>query len=461
MSKKQAIPFFEEFPPVSPKAWKQKIQYDLKGADYNTELVWTSREGIHVKPFYHRDDYEEAMTTTDSEASWKIGQSIYAGNVKLANKRALKALGNGVEVLHFTIPNEEVEPQGILKNIDFEKVPVSFQFEFVSASYITSLLKSVGKGKSNLHLNIDIIGHLASSGNWFHSLEKDHEMLDALLEVDTKHVLCVDTSLYENAGADIIQQLGYGLSHAHEYVQHIHEKGLEECLKKLTFKVAIGSNYFFEIAKIRALRLLWNTLMEDYGLQVDCHIIAEPSQRNKTLYDYNMNMVRTTAECMSAVLGGAHVVYNQPYDALYKKDNAFSNRIALNQLLILKEEAYFEKVLNAGNGSYYIESLTKQLAEKALELFKSVEREGGFLRQLKQGTVQQKIKEAAIKQQRKFDQGNDVLVGTNKFVDGSDTMKSNLELYPFVKNRPRKTLIVPIIESRLAEAIEQKRLKDE
>lgn len=461
MIKKQATPLFADFSPVSAKAWKQKIQYDLKGADYNTELVWTSREGIHVKPFYHMEDLGEAFPATGTITPWKIGQSMYAGNAKPANKRALKGLENGVEVLHFTIPDIEVKPEALLRDIDLEKIPVSFQFQFLSESYIASLLKSVGKGKSNLYLNIDIIGNLARSGNWFHNLNKDHEVLEMLLQSGADTILSIDTTLYENTGADMVQQLGYGIAQAHEYVQHLYDKRLLNNLGRVTFKVSVAGNYFFEIAKLRALRLLWKTVMEDYGLTADCHIVAEPSKRNKTLYDYNMNMVRTSAECMSSILGGAQVVFNHAYDKIYHKDNGFSSQIALNQLLILKEEAYFNSVYNPTDGAYYLASLTKQLAEKGLELFKSVEREGGFLRQLKNGTVQQKIKDSAIKQLKEFNQGNEVLVGTNKFVQGPETMKSDLELYPFVKTRPRKTLIVPIIESRLAEAMEQKRLNDE
>lgn len=461
MSKKRATPLFEDFPPVSAKEWKQKIQYDLKGADYNKELIWTSREGIHVKPFYHSEDIAGISTSTNLGHTWKIGHSLYAGNPKSANKRALKLLTNGVDVLHFNIPNKEVIPEDFLKDIDLDRIPVSFHFQFLSPSFMESLLKSVAKDRSNLYLNIDIIGNLARSGNWFHNLEKDHEELELLLQTQVDNLLSIDTTLYENAGADVVQQLGYGLAHAHEYVQHIYDKGLLKALGKVTFKVSIGGNYFFEIAKLRALRLLWNTLMQDYDLDVECHIVAEPSRRNKTLYDYNMNMVRTTSECMAAILGGANVIYNQPYDTIYHKDNRFSNRIALNQLLILKEEAYFNAVHNVANGVYYIESLTTQLAEKGLELFKSVEREGGFLRQLKNGAIQKDIKHAAKKQQAEFDQGTEVLVGTNKFMNGSDTMKSDVELYPFMKTRPRKTLIVPIIESRLAEAMEQKRLDDE
>ena len=461
MSKKKAAPLFEEFPPVFAKAWKQKIQYDLKGADYNKELVWKSREGIHVKPFYNKEDSGDTCSSMDSEKTWKIGQSIYAGVAEKANKMALKFLERGVERLHFSVPNEGIQFKALLKNIDLQKIQVSFHFSFLSASYVESLLNSVDKGKSKIHLNIDIIGNLARTGNWFHNLTEDHKILERLLKTEADNLLSVDTTLYENAGADIVQQLGYGLAHAHEYIHHLSEKGILDGIEKFTFKVAIGGNYFFEIAKLRALRLLWYTLMEEYGLNIECRIVAEPSRRNKTVYDYNMNMVRTTTECMSAILGGAHVVFNQPYDRLYHKDNDFSSRIALNQLLIFKEEAYLDKVQNAADGAYYMESLTRQLAEKALILFKSVEKEGGFLKQLKGGIVQQNIREAANRQQEQFNKGAEVLVGTNKFLNGSDRMKEDLELYPFVKKRPRKTLVEPIIESRLAEAVEQKRLNDE
>jgi methylmalonyl-CoA mutase len=172
-------------------------------------------------------------------------------------------------------------------------------------------------------------------------------------------------------------------------------------------------------------------------------------------------MLRTTTECMSAVLGGANTVINMPYDALYHKSNDFGERIALNQLLLLKEESYFDKVNNASDGSYYIESLTAQLAEKSLELLKSIEKGGGFLKQLKEHTIQGKIKESAHKQQERFNEQEEVLVGTNKFQNETDKMKENLELYPFVKTNARKTFLEPIIEKRLAETLEQNRLKDE
>lgn len=461
MSGKKSKLLFDEFPPVSSKAWKQKIQYDLKGADYNEKLVWESREGIHVKPFYHSEDLENVTPVPGVVADWRIGQSIFAGNSEKANERAHNFLKKGIETLHFIVSKEGINFEILLKDIDLETVPISFQFNFLSTNYLSALNKLVQGRNSNMYLNIDIIGNLARNGNWYYNLKKDHQLLDESLSYDFNQIISVDTTLYQNSGADMVQQLGFGLAHAHEYVNHLSERDTLSRFKTITFKVAIGGNYFFEMAKIRAHRMLWNTLMKEYGLKVECHIVAEPSRRNKTLYDYNMNMVRTSAEYMSGILGGANVILNQPYDTIYHKDNDFSSRIALNQLLILKEEAYFDKVLNAADGAYYIESLTQQLADKALDLFKGIEREGGFLKLLKNHTIQKKIKESAKKQQEQFNQGDEILVGTNKYKNRSDAMKHELELYPFVKNRPRKTLIEPIIETRLAEALEQKRLEDE
>jgi methylmalonyl-CoA mutase len=254
----------------------------------------------------------------------------------------------------------------------------------------------------------------------------------------------------------MVQQIAYSLGHANEYFNRI-----ESINQPIVFEVAVGTNYFFEIAKLRALRLLFNLIAKEYNHNLDCNIIVSPTKRNKTLYDYNVNMLRTTTECMSAIIGGADAIANLPYDALYHKDNEFGDRIARNQLLILKNESYFDKVNNPADGSYYIESLTNQLAEKSLALFKDMESNGGFLKQLNDGIIKRKIQESADTAQELFDNGKEILLGTNKHPNKADKMKHNLELFPFVKIKPRKTLITPIIEKRLAEKIEQERLEKE
>ncbi len=453
-----------DFDEVSAKQWKQQIQYDLKGADYNETLIWQSPEGIHVKPFYHQDDFSEKFSPISGQAkSWKITQSIFIDDEKIANNIALDALNRGAEALFFSA-EKEFEIAKVFKDFPFKSTAVYFNLKFLSEAFYNQLIAFFASVETNVYFNIDIIGNLARSGNWFFNLKKDHEILDSIFKKhNSKNILAVDVSLYQNAGANIVQQLAYALAQANEYLNHFSSdtQDAESSKHSISFKLATGANYFFEIAKIRALRKLYASLAKEYKLPQDCHIIASPSKRNKTLYDYNVNMLRTTTECMSAVLGGANAVCNMPYDAIFHKSNEFGERISRNQLLVLKHESYFDAVSNPADGAYYIESLTEELAEKALQLFKEIEKAGGFLQLLKEGVIQKKIKESAEKEQQLFDEAELKLLGTNYHPNKNDRMKADLELFPFVKHNPIKTLIVPIIEKRLAEKVEQERLSNE
>jgi methylmalonyl-CoA mutase len=453
---------FEDFDEVSAKQWKQQIQYDLKGADYNETLVWQSPEGINVKPFYHEDDFKEDFQPIPGQPqSWKIAQEIFIDDENIANDIALDALQRGAEAIIFSA-EREFGIETIFKDFPFDKSSIYFNLKFLSEAFYGKLISFFSEKKATVYYNIDLIGNLARTGNWFHNLKKDHEILDSIFQNhSSENLLSVDATLYQNAGANIIQQLAYALAHANEYLNHfsVTSSAVERSL--LTFKIATGPNYFFEIAKIRALRKLYATLAKEYGANETCHIIATPSKRNKTLYDYNVNLLRSTTECMSAILGGADTICNMPYDAPYHKNNEFGERISRNQLLILKHESYFDAVSNPADGTYYIESLTDELAEKALQLFKEIEKGDGFLQQLKEGTIQKKTKESAEKEQQLFDNGELKLLGTNYHPNKNDRMKDDLELFPFVKHNPVKTLIAPIIERRLAEKIEQERLSKE
>ncbi len=337
---------FNEFDEVSAKQWKQKIQFDLEGADYNETLVWKSLDGINVKPFYHPDETPEPVHVK-TPLHWNITEQIYVNAAVKANKRALDALQKGAESIWFILPSEETDLQQLFKDLDLSEVPVYLKPEFASEAFFLKLDEFLKPG-SKVHLQFDIIGHLARSGNWYRDQKEDHKLLDILLQKcqNLTSFISVDTGLYQNAGANIPQQLAYAMAHVNEYLNHISEK--EEVSKKLKFQflVATGSNYFFEIAKIRALRLLFSTLGSEYGITGSCDILAQPTRRNKTLYDYNVNLLRTTTESMSSVLGGANSVCNMAYDAIYHKNNDFGTRIARNQLLVLKHESYFEKVAN-------------------------------------------------------------------------------------------------------------------
>ncbi len=447
---------FESFSPTSSKEWKQKIQFDLKGADYNESLIWSSLEGIDVKPFYHPDDNIGACNANPTK-SFCIGEQIFAAKEVPTLNHIEQAVAGGIEHIGLTLGEEIKKPDKLFDTIKSHPVQGILEFEKLPDKPFREVFKT--KVPEGMKVGVDLIGNLASSGNWYYNLKQDHKILKSYFREASPDgfTVLIGSDLYQNAGANIVQQLAYAMAHANEYLNHYHN----EWNIIPSFRVAVGYNYFFEIAKIRALRLLWQTLADEYKVSGVCSIIATPSRRNKSIFDYNNNMIRTSLECMSAILGGADIVSNLPYDVIYHKSNEFGDRIARNQLLILKHESYFDEVLNPAEGAYYIESLTRIMAEKALAIFKKIETEGGFVDQLFKGIIQRKIKESAGKEQSFFNNSDLVLVGSNRYPNPDDKMSQELELYPFVKTKKRKTIIPPIIPRRLAEDYEKQRLEKE
>ena len=450
------------FPPAGARLWKQQIQYELQGADYNETLVWESPEGIRVKPFYTREDLEgQEIRPVLPAGNPCMGQAIRVTQAEQANSEGRKALEGGAEALQFIFPAETVKAGELLRGIDLTVTPVHFSFGYLSPSFIEEVLALLPGKPSGVYFHLDIIGRLVTTGNWYGRKESDFEMVRALLLKTGDHpgvyLLGADGSPYLNAGANRVQQLAYTLAHAHEY---LHAFG-EVLSAPPVFTMGVGADYFFEIAKLRAFRLLWESLAYEYGLPAACHLVAIPGLRNKTIYDYNNNMLRATSECMSAILGTADTIVNLPYDAFFREPNPFSRRMALNQLLILKYESSLDEVANPADGAYYIESLSLQLAEKSLALFKQLEAGGGFLKQLGEHTIQRKVKESAAREQKLFDQGQMVLVGINSARDMADRMTPQLETAVHKPEKKGKTLIEPLLVKRLAAAMEQKRLADE
>lgn len=449
---------FDDFDPVSSKQWKQKIQFELDGADYNQTLIWNSPEDIQVKPFYHGDEFKGLATVQTKASEFRICQNIFVHDLKKSNLRALDGIQRGAESIRFTIKDETIDVAKLIEKLPLEKVTIYFNLIFLSVDFVKKIDAIAKKFNAKIFCNLDPIGQLAKDGNWFTTKEKTNfETLNLLSTTATNvSLISINGGLYQNAGANMVQQIAYSLAHANEYFNRI-----TRINQPIVFEVSVGTNYFFEIAKLRALRLLFNVIAKEYNHNFECHLLVSPTKRNKTIYDYNVNMLRTTTECMSAILGGADAIANLPFDSLYHKNNEFGDRIARNQLLILKNESYFDKTNNPADGSYYIETLTNQLAEKSLTLFKDIEANGGFLKQLNEGNIKRKIQESADKEQELFDSGKEILLGTNKYPNKKDLMKDHLELFPFVKIKPRKTLISPIIEKRLAEKLEQERIKEE
>ncbi len=442
---------FNDFNKVTPAAWKQKIQVDLKGADYNQTLLWHTREGIAVKPFYTEEDRTTQKINLPKN-NFHSCQTITIETEQDANTLALNALERGASSIQF-VANKPFHAKSLLKGFP-GKTPLYFKLDFLDAEFTTKLAAFCDA--NNTFIQTDCIGNFAKTGNWVTNQKEDFAQIEKI-QSSANNCIAIHADLYQNAGATCTQQLAYALAHANEYL-HYFGKNIAS---KMHFSFAVGGNYFFEIAKLRAFRILWETLLKEYETSAEAHIFAKPSLRNKTLYDFNVNMLRTTSECMSAILGAANTIANVSYDALYHNSNEFGDRIARNQLLILQEESHFKDAQYFAEGAYYIESLTEQLAEKSLTIFKMIEKGGGFLQQLKEGTIQKKIAESANEEQEQFNKKELVLLGANLLPNLEDTMKDTIEVSPFAKKRTIKTSIAPIITKRLSEDVEKERLNNE
>lgn len=444
----------KNFEPSSAEAWKQKIQFDLKGADYNKTLLTNTNEGIVIKPFYHANNFKK-LAIPQSKSDFLICEKIVINNIEKAVLNAKTALKNGANALKF-IAFAPFDFETLLVNLLKKKCEFHFELHFLSQSFIENL--SVFLKNKTYYLNCDVIGNLAQTGNWFTAMPQDLTTLEKIFNSTTaKCPLGVNAALYHNAGANAVQEIAYTLAHANEYLTIFGEK----CAKKIQFNFAIGSHYFFEIAKLRAFKYLFNLILGPYNTSANATIFAEPALRNKTILDYNVNLLRTTTESMSAVLGGANTIANCTYNVAFEEPNEFGQRIARNQLLILKEESYFINAQNIPNNAYYIEAITIELAEKALKLFQEIEASGGFLKQLKQGTIQRKISENAQKEQAQFNANELILLGTNKYPNQTEKLNRNLFKSLTKKRTGKKTLIVPILPKRITEEFEQKILKNE
>ncbi|AZA83851.1 methylmalonyl-CoA mutase [Chryseobacterium lactis] len=250
----------------------------------------------------------------------------------------------------------------------------------------------------------------------------DDQLAKELLAKEFKRSICLDISLHQNAGAAIYQQLGIALAKTKELV----ELYGSEILNQLIFRIAVGGNYFFEMAKLRAFKIVFNQLSKEYGLDEVPYIFAETSLRNKAVADNENNLIRSTLELAAAMIGGADAVFTNNY--LVGRSTANSEEISFKQQIVLAYESIINVFEDASNGSYYIEDITQQIAEKSWALFVEIEEAGGYLELLKQGVVQKKIYEHAVKEQQWIEEGKIKLIGVNLYPK-LDVKKSIEDLY--------------------------------
>ncbi len=437
---------FAQFPPVSTEAWESVITTDLKGADYERKLVWKTAEGFNVRPYYRAENLAGIqflgseggefpyVRGTKSNNSWLIHQTFLVENVAEANAAALTSLGKGAESIGFTINSENLtaaQLDTLLSGINNAEVEVVFDgtaAAHVADLFIEKVLRETPDPESvrvsfaidPVMLKATLRGNMCPEGEC-PCFDRVAALKLRVPQYKRIRFVSVHGHAFHNAGSTIVQELAFTLAAGHEYVAKCIEAGLsaDQAAANLRFSMAISSNYFMEMAKFRAARLLWANIVAPYNPTCACaskmKIHAVTSSWNQTVYDPYVNMLRGTTEAMSAAIAGVHSIEVLPFDAPYAAPSAFSSRIARNTQLLLKEESHFDQVVDPAGGSYYIEVLTQSIAEQAWALFKTIEEKGGYLKALRAGFIQEQVAASAAKKDLNIATRREILLGSNQY----------------------------------------------
>lgn len=445
---------FDQFPPVSTEEWRAKVEVDLKGADFNKKLVWRTNEGFNVQPMYRAEDIKDLKTTdslpgeypyvrgTKTNNDWYIRQEIEVCCPKAANEKATEVLGKGVTSLGFKL-KEDIDAEGLktlLAGIDLAEVEVNFDCcpnkALQLAKDLVEVVKAAGAADTfSGSIGFDPFRRLLKHGKDFPKDIKAlaAEIVKAVADVKNLRVLAVNTDKLCNAGAYIYQELGYALSWGNEWLSQLTDAGIDatEAAKRIKFNMGISTNYFMEIAKFRAARMLWAQIVKQYEPKCDCackmNVHATTSEFNQTIFDAYVNLLRSQTESMSAALAGVDSITVTPFDKQYKNPDEFSERLARNQQLLLKEESHLDKIVDPAGGSYYVETLTMSIANEAWKLFLATEEQGGFYAALKAGEVQKAVNESSDKRHTDVARRKESLLGTNQFPNFNEIANDKIE----------------------------------
>lgn len=482
---------FTDFPAISTEKWMDKITADLKGADFERKLVWNSPEGISVRPFYRAEDLKEVSyldsmpnefpyvrgTKTDNN-DWYVRQDIVVDNVKAANVKALEVLEKGVTSLGFVFSDRydfQMEDMAtLLKDIVLDAVEINFVNTAANSHKMLvafeDYIKQQGVNAAEVYgsFDYDPFSLLLLKGHYCKDEQRDFEvaaqLVEAVQSLPHVQVLSANGLNLRNAAANTVEELAFVLAAGAEYITRLTEMGYEaaQIAPHIRFNLGVGANYFMEIAKLRAARSLWAQVVKAYGATDEAskmHIHSANSVFNKCVYDAHANMLRTTTETLSAIVGGTDSFTVLPYNACYEKADAFSERIARNQQLLLKEEAFLDKIADPAAGSYYVEHLTSELMQKSWALFLQVDEHGSYSQAIAKGFVQAIVEKAAEERRHAAATRRDIYLGTNQYPNFTEAMDKELSpeaLKPF-DQRSNNASFATIKQFRAAQAFENLR----
>jgi len=488
---------FGDFTPISSEEWKEKIIQDLKGADYDKKMLWKTPESFVVEPYFMLKDIENLefkdllpnefpyIRGKQSKANnWFVCQNIYVENLAEANTKAKTILTKGVQSLVFVLKNDSLKTKNnfatLLDDIDIANTPIHFILANPADTYLDAFvdfLKEKNIDSKNIQgsVSYDPLNFLNQSASFPRKEEEDFDLIAALIQKHQDSLpkfkfISVNAAFFNHTGLTAVQSLAFAMAMGVEYISKLNDRGIDidSIAANLQFRFAIGGSYFMEIAKFRAAKYLWAKIMEAYSpvnkdtRKINIH--AETSFYKKTTYDAYVNMLRTTTEAMSAIIGGVDSLSVHAFDMHFRKPSDFSERIARNQQLVIKEEAYFDKVVDPAAGSYYIEKLCESLITAAWDLFLRIEDEGGYINAFKKGIIQEEAMRLIQNREMQVAKGREQILGTNQFPNAAEKMQGEIdETYLFFEdystNNPPLAEKMPF--KRAAEDFEALRIRTE
>jgi methylmalonyl-CoA mutase len=424
---------FHEFISHTNKDWKKQVITDLKGKDFNENLTWIIDETIKVNSYHDGEQLHEKRLKSlqQSQNQGLINTFNYREIIKYKSENETNALiisllGVGAEsfLIDFSGVSESgFEVKKLLRNIKISAIPFFFKVE-KNALRLVNELQIIAPYYWKGGIENDILGRYFTSGNYDKNEWKEMKaILGKVQNFTSFKTFKINGNIFHNSGANVAQEIAFTLASAIETIDKISEQNVDLLLiiQKLEFSLSVGTNYFVEIAKIRALKFLWNKILQDgYGLDnvkipsISIHCLTS-SFFNSTKSPHT-NILRATTEAMSAIIGGCESLSVRAFDETYQEPNEFSRRIARNISIILKEESYFDKVIDPSAGSYFIEHLTFEIAENAFKLLQEVEKKGGIVDAFKQNFIQNEIKRNFENQQNDLITDKKIMVGVNKFI---------------------------------------------
>ena len=486
MANTKSEKLFTEFPPVPTEKLEEVITADLKGADYERKLVWKTGEGFNVRPYYRAENLEGIkflgsqagefpyVRGTHAHNRWRVHQTVSVVCPKEANAEALKILNAGVDSLGFCIASADfsaADLDTLLKDICIPAVEITFCGEKTAhvAELVLAKVEKEGIAKEDVRIAFCIdplVKGLSSKGefcspNGEKCIARIVELIHKTKEYKHVRIVTVAGQTFGNSGSTIVEELAFTLSAGHDYLVRLTDAGLDvdAAARKLRFSFSVSSNYFMEIAKFRAARMLWANIVKGYGPAKNCackmQIHAETSRWNQTVYDPYVNMLRGTTEAMSATIAGVHSLEVMPFDASFENPTEFSKRIARNVELLLKNESHFDQVVDPAGGSYYVENLTQSIAAEAWKLFLEIEEKGGYTEAYKAGLIVERIKASAAAKDKNIATRRQTLLGANQYPNFTEVAGKEITAESVTRKQAEGNVLVPY---RGAMAFEEMRL---